>query len=138
MLEEGIEVGKALNTGFVPKRVAKQCRDHREAGQQRGARRRGKSTPEIQVKGTLSSGDGTVLRDWALSGEGISWEALWDVADDLATGRLVQFLPEYRSAQLELYAVFAPGKPVPPRIRLFVDHLVRSFGQLQQVVSAEA
>jgi LysR family transcriptional activator of dmlA len=93
---------------------------------------------EIQVKGMLSSGDGTVLRGWALSGEGISWEALWDVADDLATGRLVQFLPEYRSAEMELYAVFAPGRPVPPRIRLFIDHLVRVFGKFQQVVSAEA
>jgi hypothetical protein len=28
---------------------------------------------------------------------------------------------------MELYAVFAPGKPVPPRIRLFVDHLVHAF-----------
>jgi DNA-binding transcriptional LysR family regulator len=93
---------------------------------------------EIQVKGTLSSGDGTVLRGWALSGEGVSWEALWDVADDLVTGRLVQILPEYRSAEMELYAVFAPGRPVPPRIRLFVDHLVRSFGRLQQVLSGDA
>jgi hypothetical protein len=46
MLEEGIEVRKALNAGFIPKRVAKQCRDHREAAQQRGAQGCGKSTRE--------------------------------------------------------------------------------------------
>jgi LysR family transcriptional regulator, transcriptional activator for dmlA len=86
---------------------------------------------ETQVTGALSSGDGAVLREWALSGEGISWEALWDVADDLIAGNLVRLLPDYRSVDMELYAVFAPGKPVPPRIRLFVDHLARAFGEIQ-------
>jgi LysR family transcriptional regulator, transcriptional activator for dmlA len=79
---------------------------------------------EVQVAGTLSSGDGSVLRAWAEAGEGISWEAYWDIADDLAAGRLIELLPEYRSSSIELYAVFAPSKPVPPRIRLFVDHML--------------
>jgi LysR family transcriptional regulator, transcriptional activator for dmlA len=95
-------------------------------------------TLEIPVSGNLSSADGSVLRSWALSGEGISWEALWDVADDLASGRLVRLFPEYQTAEMELYAVFAPSKPVPPRIRLFVDFLVRIFGELQANVSAAA
>lgn len=90
---------------------------------------------DIQVGGDLSSADGAVLRAWALSGEGISWEALWDVADDLAAGNLVHLLPDCRSDDLELYAVFAPGKPLPPRIRLFVDHLVRVFGELEQRIA---
>ena len=51
---------------------------------------------EVHVAGHLSSGDGSVLRSWALSGEGISWEAYWDVADDLTAGRLTELLPEYR------------------------------------------
>lgn len=40
-------------------------------------------------------------------------------------------LPDYRCPAIELYAVFAPGKPVPPRIRLFVDHLIQAFRRLQ-------
>jgi len=87
---------------------------------------------EVKVGGPLSSADGAVLYEWALSGEGISSEAFWDVADDLAAGRLVQVMSDYRSPAIELYAVFAPGKPVPPRIRLFVDHLVEAFRRLQQ------
>ncbi len=98
--------------------------------------RRGDEPIEIQVSGNLSSADGTVLRGWALSGEGISWEALRDVADDLASGNLVHLLPDCRSANMELYAVFAPGKPVPPRIRLFVDFLVGVFGELEQKLAA--
>jgi DNA-binding transcriptional LysR family regulator len=87
---------------------------------------------EVKVGGKLSSGDGAVLHDWALAGEGISLEALWDVAEDIAAGRLVELLPDYPSAALELYAVFAPGRPVPPRIRLFVDHLVQTLGRWKQ------
>jgi LysR family transcriptional activator of dmlA len=89
--------------------------------------RRADEPIEIQVSGNLSSADGSVLRGWALSGEGISWEALWDVADDVASGRLVHLLPEYCMGEMELYAVFAPGKPVPPRIRLFIEFLVQVF-----------
>jgi hypothetical protein len=38
-------------------------------------------------------------------------------------------MPEYQSSPMELYAIFAPGKPVPPRIRLFVDHIARAFAR---------
>lgn len=84
---------------------------------------------EVLVSGTLSSGDGSVLRAWAEAGEGVSWEAYWDIADDLAAGRLIELLPEYPSSSIELYAVFAPSKPVPPRIRLFVDHMLKIMKQ---------
>ena len=97
--------------------------------------RRDGSDFEVRVRGKLSSGDGAVLHEWALSGEGISWEAFWDVSEDLASGRLVHLLPEYQSAPMELYAIFAPGKPVPPRIRLFVDHIARAFARFGPIAS---
>jgi LysR family transcriptional regulator, transcriptional activator for dmlA len=93
--------------------------------------RREGSEFEVRVRGNLSSGDGAVLHEWALSGEGISWEALWDVSEDLASGRLVHVLREFESSPMELYAIFAPGKPVPPRIRLFVDHIAQAFARFR-------
>jgi DNA-binding transcriptional LysR family regulator len=91
--------------------------------------KRDESDFEVHVRGPLSSGDGSVLRSWALAGAGISWEAYWDIADDLAAGRLIELLPEYRCSLIELYAVFAPSKPVPPRIRLFVDYMLQLMKQ---------
>ncbi|EGP43088.1 LysR family transcriptional regulator [Achromobacter insuavis] len=89
---------------------------------------------DVHVKGTLASADGAVLREWALAGEGVSCEAAWDVAEDLAAGRLVRLLPSHPMQGIELYVVFAPGNPVPPRIRLLVDFLTREFGQdLRQI-----
>jgi LysR family transcriptional regulator, transcriptional activator for dmlA len=97
--------------------------------------RRDGSEFEVRVGGNLSSGDGAVLHAWALSGEGISWEALWDVSEDLTSGRLVHVLQEYESSPMELYAIFAPGKPVPPRIRLFVDYIARAFARFSPSAS---
>jgi LysR family transcriptional regulator, transcriptional activator for dmlA len=92
---------------------------------------------EVDVAGNLSSGDGTVLRSWALSGEGVSWEAYWDVADDVANGQLVELLTDYQCSSVELYAVFAPSKPVPPRIRLFVDYMLQTMRKVLRDCVAE-
>lgn len=82
----------------------------------------------VKVMGTLSSSDGEVLRDWCLAGLGISLEAEWDVQADLASGRLVGCLEQQCAETIELYATYQTGKPVPPRVRLFVQFVGRTLG----------
>lgn len=82
---------------------------------------------EIAVGGHLSSGSGDVLHGWALEGRGLSLEALWDVAEDLQAGRLVACLTDYECDDIELFATFLAGQPVPPRIRLFVDFIAAAL-----------
>jgi DNA-binding transcriptional LysR family regulator len=79
---------------------------------------------EIKVTGHLSSSSGDVLHGWALQGHGLSLEALWDVTEDLRSGHLIECLADCRWENIELFATFLPGQPVPPRIRLFVDFMV--------------
>ena len=79
---------------------------------------------EIKVSGHLTSSSGDVRHGWTLEGRGLSLEALWDVAEDLRGGRLVECLADCRWDGIELFATFLPGQPVPPRIRLFVDFIV--------------
>jgi len=38
---------------------------------------------------------------------------------------------------MDLYAIFAPGKPVPPRIRLFVDHIAEAFARFAPSASSK-
>jgi LysR family transcriptional regulator, transcriptional activator for dmlA len=90
--------------------------------------RKGAEEHSIKVCGSLSSANGDVLRAWALSGEGITLAPLWDVVDDLAEGRLIELLRDYQANNLELFAVFAPGKTIIPRIRLFVDYITQALG----------
>ncbi len=82
---------------------------------------------EVLVQGRLSSESGEVLRQWAVEGHGLSREARWDVARDLRDGRLVQCLADTPGEEVELYVVFPPGRPVPPRIRLLVDFLAAAL-----------
>jgi DNA-binding transcriptional LysR family regulator len=84
---------------------------------------------EIKVGGRLSSGSGDVLHGWALEGRGLSLEALWDVAEDLESGRLVECLADFWCDTIELFATFLPGQPIPPRIRLFVDFIAAVRGR---------
>jgi DNA-binding transcriptional LysR family regulator len=81
---------------------------------------------EIKVGGHLSSSSGDVLHHWALEGWGLSFEALWDVAEDLQAGRLVVCLADYWCDEIDLFATFQPGHPILPRVRLFVDFMAAS------------
>lgn len=81
----------------------------------------------IKVSGTLSSTSGDVLHGWVLTGKGLSLEALWDVEEDLAAGRLVECLAPFWCDTIDLFATFLPGKPLPPRIRLFIDFIAAAF-----------
>ena len=91
-------------------------------------REAGGTVVAIPARGTMSSTSGDVLRQWALAGEGLSLEAAWDVAEDLHEGRLIECLPSVNWQELTLFATFLPGKPVPARIRLFVDWLSQLIG----------
>ncbi|PZO62824.1 MAG: LysR family transcriptional regulator, partial [Pelagerythrobacter marensis] len=49
---------------------------------------------KLMVAGGFDTDDGSVLTDWALAGAGIANRPRYEVADDLAAGRLVELLPE--------------------------------------------
>lgn len=53
----------------------------------------------------------------------MSLEALWDVAEDLQAGRLVECLADYHCDEIGLFATFQAGHPILPRVRLFVDFM---------------
>lgn len=68
------------------------------------------------------------LRAAALAGLGIAGLPSFAVADDLAVGRLVRVLPQWRGLQLNLYAATPSRKHLPARTRVLVDFLVQTFG----------
>jgi DNA-binding transcriptional LysR family regulator len=78
---------------------------------------------EVIVRGAMTSGSGEALHAWARAGWGISFEALWDVAEDLTSGKLINLLPLDVPKSVDLFATFASRKPIAPRVRLFVDFL---------------
>ncbi|WP_232301038.1 LysR family transcriptional regulator [Caldimonas taiwanensis] len=91
-------------------------------------RRRRPAEVAVRVSGPLSSNSGEVVREWALAGRGLMLRSLWDVHDALADGRLVQVLPDYAMMDADVHWVArprSPGAPLPWRLRLLQDHLMR-------------
>ncbi len=57
-------------------------------------RERQKAEVRVRVQGPLSSNSGELVRDWCLAGRGIMLRSLWDIAPQLASGLLIDFLAE--------------------------------------------
>lgn len=72
-------------------------------------------------------GDGYLARRWALAGEGIAFKSLFDVVDDLETGRLVHVLPEYRGDVIPIHAVFPSRRFLPIRVRALDTAISEAF-----------
>lgn len=82
----------------------------------------------IRVNGPLECNDGAVLHAWALAGRGLAWRSMWEVGEELASGRLVSVLDAYAAPANAIHAVFPQRRHLPLRVRTFVDHLKNTYG----------
>ncbi|MDA0190932.1 MAG: LysR family transcriptional regulator [Proteobacteria bacterium] len=100
-------------------------------GQQRGWALRATPAGEVvnfKVGGRFDCNDGAVLHEWALDGAGLAWRSLWEVAADLAAGRLVSVLDDYAAPPMGIHAVFPQRRQLPLRVRAFIDVLKATYG----------
>ncbi len=86
-------------------------------------------TPEgpqkLLVNGRFDADDGDVLSGWALEGRGIVNRPRYEVADDLAQGRLVEVLPRTPPVPAQ-FGVLTPHRRLQdPKVRLFADFIAR-------------
>jgi DNA-binding transcriptional LysR family regulator len=87
-------------------------------------------TSETVVIKPALCGDSLLVRQWALSGDGIAYKANVDVAADLRAGRLVRLLEEHEGEPVPISAVMPSGRHVPTRVRAMVDHLAKRFAEM--------
>ncbi len=85
------------------------------------------TTARVRVRGPLSSNSGEMVRDWCLAGHGIMLRSLWDIAPQLASGELVQLLPQFTMPEADIQWI-APWRPkAPRRVRALIDFLAEQF-----------
>lgn len=78
----------------------------------------------IDVRGKVNTTQGELLRDLALRGAGVVRLAEFHIADDLASGRLVEVLPEHQDHTKEpIYVVYPSRRNLSPRVRAFCARL---------------
>jgi len=83
----------------------------------------------LRVAGNLECNDGAVLRDWTLDGLSLSWRSLWEVGEDLRSGRLVQVLEKWAAAPLGIYAVYPQRRHLALRVRLLLDYFRDTYAR---------
>ena len=81
----------------------------------------------IKTRGNLTTNDGSIAVQWALDGHGILMRAEWDIRSYLAQGQLVQVLPQFRTPDADIYAVYPAQHKSAARVRAFVDFLVEEM-----------
>jgi len=75
---------------------------------------------------------GDALLAFALKDTGIVLAPDYLVADELATGRLIRLLPEYKTQETPVYAVYPHSHYLSAKTRTFIDFLTTRFAHLPQ------
>ncbi|OEG73426.1 LysR family transcriptional regulator [Shewanella colwelliana] len=78
---------------------------------------------KVRVSGNRTCNDAEVARKWAIAGKGVVYKSSLDLADDLASGRLVPLLEQYTGESADLYLVCPGRQHVTPLVLLLRDHL---------------
>ncbi|MCP3752018.1 LysR family transcriptional regulator [Pseudomonas sp. SBB6] len=71
----------------------------------------------------LVADNASILRAFALQGAGVALLPDWLVADDLASGQLLDGLPGYRFAAQSVYALYPSSRHVPRKVRAWIDFI---------------
>jgi len=83
----------------------------------------------VKTRPCMHTNSGDTCRAAALAHQGIILQPTFLVGDDLAAGTLVELMPEFRSLELGIYAIYPTRKYVSPKVRALIDFLAEHFAQ---------
>jgi len=83
----------------------------------------------VRVSARLQINNGDAIQAAIREGYGIARQPDFIAASDLATGRMVQILPEWRLPEIGIHAVYPPARTLSAKVRSFVDFLAERFAR---------
>ena len=87
-----------------------------------------KGKVRVQVHPVLRTNSGDTCRAAALKHQGIILQPSFLVEEDLRSGALVEFMPNYRSVVFGIYAVYPSRQFVSAKVRLLIEFLAKALG----------
>jgi DNA-binding transcriptional LysR family regulator len=81
----------------------------------------------VRTRARVYSNNGDTCRAIGLRDGGIILQPSFMIGEDLKRGDLVRILPDYRSVELGIYAVYPSRKQLPIKVRRLVDFLSDAF-----------
>jgi DNA-binding transcriptional LysR family regulator len=84
---------------------------------------------QVRTAGGLSVNDGQSLLNATISGLGIAYLPSFLYADAMDKGLVEDVIPDLPLELQGIYAVYPPGRFTQPKVRAFIDFLVRIFAE---------
>ena len=81
----------------------------------------------VRIRPTMCSNDGAVVREWALAGQGLAIRSEWNIAADLAAGRLKRVLPGWEVPPADVVAMLGTRFGRSARTTAFLAMLRQSL-----------
>jgi DNA-binding transcriptional LysR family regulator len=81
----------------------------------------------VRIRPTMCSNDGAVVREWALAGQGVAIRSEWNIAADLAAGRLKRVLPSWEVPAADVVAMLGTRFGRSARTTAFLTMLRQSL-----------
>lgn len=82
----------------------------------------------VAVNPVLRTNSGDTCRVAALKHLGIILQPTFLVGEDLRSGALVQLMPQYRSSEFGIYAVYPSRRHMSAKVRLLIEFLAKALG----------
>ncbi|MEO1249245.1 MAG: LysR family transcriptional regulator [Pseudomonadota bacterium] len=89
----------------------------------------------LAVRSTLSTNNIMSLKRAAVCGLGAALLPRWFVSDELEAGSLVDILPGWRAARLDVNLAYLPARRQPQRLTVFIDMLEARFRDIPGMVA---
>lgn len=79
-------------------------------------------------KSLVSTNSSEIVRELAITGSGIALRSLWDIANELDTGKLQRILPKYEgSSHVGIYAVWPHAEIVSASVKTFAQYMQKAL-----------
>jgi DNA-binding transcriptional LysR family regulator len=85
---------------------------------------------QVVVQTSFLANNTFVLTKALVAGLGLGGAQLPQIRDELAAGKLMQIMPAYQYAPLDVHVVFPTSHFVPAKVRAFTDHLRSALAEI--------
>jgi DNA-binding transcriptional LysR family regulator len=81
----------------------------------------------VRTRSRIHANNGDTCRAAALADQGIILQPDFLIHEDLGAGSLLELMPDFRAAELGIFAVYPTRKQLPLKVRRLVDFLVAAL-----------
>lgn len=83
---------------------------------------------QLRPTSSIKSNSAELLRESLIAGLGIGLRSIWEIGEELRTGKLEVVMPDYvGSKNMAIYAVYPSRDFVPSKVTVFIEFLARHF-----------